>query len=182
MKKKTVLLAIVCALILSGCANENNSEQSILSTSETSQSQTSSDVLSDISAKSSGEITSADLETSAEGSVEEGPEPDDPADIPKINFAEESKEESTVQTVLSQYFFKCIDENGNPVSGAKLQVCTEEACFMLVSDDNGTAVFDGNPFAYSVHVSAPEGYEIVSEKEFTTLTEYSEYTIEFKSI
>lgn len=125
MKIKAALLAVVCALILSGCANGNNSGQNIPSTSGTSQ--------------------------------------------PQAGAA------------LSQYLFKCADENGNPVSLVKLQVCTEESCSMLVSADDGTAVFDGDPFAYSVHVSAPEGYEIVSEKEFTTLAEYSEYTLKFKS-
>lgn len=131
MKKRTALLAVVCALILSGCANGNNSGQNIPSTPETSQPQAS----------------------------------EDPS-----------------QDALSQYLFKCSDENGNPVSGVRLQVCTDESCSMLVSADDGTAVFDGDPFAYSIHVSAPEGYEIISEKEFTTLAEYSEYSVELKSI
>lgn len=158
MKIKAAMLAVVCTLILSGCANGNNSGQNIPSTSGTSQPQA-----GDTSVESPDESPSEDPETD----IEEG--------------SKESPDEDPAEAALSQYLFKCADENGNPVSDVKLQVCTEESCSMLVSADDGTVVFDGDPFAYSVHVSAPEGYEIVSEKEFTTLEEYSEYTLEFKS-
>ncbi len=50
------------------------------------------------------------------------------------------------------------DEAGNPVKGAAIQFCSDTACSMAKTDENGLAVFEKEAGAYTVHVlNVPEG-------------------------
>ena len=78
------------------------------------------------------------------------------------------------------YRFLCKNEAGIPVKDVKLQICTDETCIMLTGDENGEVLFDGEPYAYSVHVySYPKQYLLLTDKEFETAAEYSEYEVIF---
>ncbi|MCR4722263.1 MAG: prealbumin-like fold domain-containing protein [Eubacteriales bacterium] len=52
------------------------------------------------------------------------------------------------------------DEMGAGVKGVIVQLCSDQMCIMSETDDNGIAVFKGQPEGtYTVHVlSVPEGY------------------------
>jgi len=57
------------------------------------------------------------------------------------------------------YTIRCVDQDGQPVSGAMLQVCDAETCMVLRSDDLGICSFAGAPYAWEIHVlKSPEGY------------------------
>lgn len=59
----------------------------------------------------------------------------------------------------ASYTFRCVDQNGSPVSGVMIQVCDENICQVLVSDGEGVCEFVGTPYAWEVHVlMAPDGY------------------------
>lgn len=59
----------------------------------------------------------------------------------------------------TEYRIICVDESGNPVSGAKVQFCSDDTCMMGVTDADGIAVFDENPGHYTVHLlKPPAGY------------------------
>lgn len=76
--------------------------------------------------------------------------------------AAEGSEECTY-TVLA------VDPDGAPVAGVTLNFCTDESCTTVTTDDNGTAVFTGAPFAYHVQViKVPKGFRPDGETEFTT--------------
>lgn len=60
---------------------------------------------------------------------------------------------------MSAYTLKCIDQDGNPVAGAMLQVCDEATCQVYSSDENGVYAFSAPSYAWEIHVlKAPEGY------------------------
>lgn len=82
---------------------------------------------------------------------------------------------------IDLYRFLCVDEDGNPISGVKLQICTDEMCTMQTSSADGRIEFAGDPQQYSIHVySCPEGYEPASERDFVTSDTYSEYLIRLR--
>ena len=66
------------------------------------------------------------------------------------------------------YTVKVVDQNGSPVAGASVQMCTDESCLMpAVTDENGTAVFTLSPADYHVTIpSAPEGYTADASQEY----------------
>lgn len=92
--------------------------------------------------------------------------------------------DTTVETeeAPDKYIFRCTDENGAPVSGVMIQVCTDEACIIIKSDDSGNAFYEEKPFEYDIHVfKYPEMYELTSETQFTAAAEYTAYDIRFRS-
>ena len=70
------------------------------------------------------------------------------------------------------------DEAGNPVKGAAVQFCSDVACSMGKTDENGVAEFDAEEGAvYTVHMlKVPAGYE-KSSVEIMTNTSYSDIFI-----
>ena len=60
------------------------------------------------------------------------------------------------------------DQNGDPVPGCVINFCTDESCQPVRSDENGLAVFTGEPYAYHLQViKVPEGYDFDTTQEFT---------------
>ena len=63
------------------------------------------------------------------------------------------KENADAYTVI------VMDEDGNPVPGAKVQFCSDVECVAGVTDESGTARFDKEAGAYTVHIlEVPNGY------------------------
>lgn len=62
------------------------------------------------------------------------------------------------------YSVRYVDQNGNPVAGAMLQVCDDNICQVFVSDDNGVCTFTLPPYGYELHtLSVPNGYVLNTE-------------------
>lgn len=62
------------------------------------------------------------------------------------------------------YTVKVVDEGGNPVSGAKVQMCLE-SCLPGKTDENGVATFTTVEDDYHVSFMVmPEGYEYTTEE------------------
>ena len=80
----------------------------------------------------------------------------------------------------TEYVFRCVDENGDPVTGVTLQICTDETCALVKTDETGVVKYAEKPYEYDVHVYRyDEGYELVSEAEFKTDDVYGAYDIKF---
>ena len=66
------------------------------------------------------------------------------------------------------------DEEGNGVKGAAVQFCSDVACSMGKTNENGVAEFEAEEGVYTVHMlKVPEGYK-KSTVEITTNTIYSD--------
>ena len=80
----------------------------------------------------------------------------------------------------SEYVFRCVDENGDPVTGVTLQICTDETCALVKTDETGVVKYAEKPYEYDVHVYRyDEGYELISDAEFKTDDVYGAYDIKF---
>ena len=75
------------------------------------------------------------------------------------------------------YVFHVNDENGNGVAGARLQVCSDEQCKMLMTDENGVAAFDGAAGVYEVHLIKCPGYTFDKNASYETEATPSTMTI-----
>ena len=59
------------------------------------------------------------------------------------------------------------DQDGNPVPGCIVNFCTDQACTPVVADEDGVAVFEGEPYAYHLQViRVPNGYKFDTAQEF----------------
>ena len=68
---------------------------------------------------------------------------------------------------LSEYTVTFVDQDGAPVPGCIVNFCTDDACVPAVADENGVAVFAGEPYAYHLQViRVPAGYEFDTTQEF----------------
>ena len=67
---------------------------------------------------------------------------------------------SVLQTTDSvSYSVHCVDEEGNPVSGAYVQFCDDTMCRMEETDEKGLVYFEAEKGEYQVHLLVPpEGY------------------------
>ena len=86
---------------------------------------------------------------------------------------------------MVQYKVKVVDEEGNPVVGVMVQVCTDETCLMPVkTDETGVATFapavEGEYHANFLP-SVPEGYEADAEVFYFEEGE-TELTIELRTV
>lgn len=65
------------------------------------------------------------------------------------------------------YIVRVINENGEPVSGAMVQFCSDTECMMGKTDGNGEAAFEKEAGSYTVHILKPaEGY-LKDETEYS---------------
>lgn len=61
---------------------------------------------------------------------------------------------------MASYTIKCVDQDGNPVTGTMINVCTDETCTPMPVDENGVLEFTMPAYPYVLHVLiVPEGYE-----------------------
>lgn len=83
-----------------------------------------------------------------------------------------------------QYKVKVVDEEGNPIVGVYVQLCTEETCLMPVkTDEAGVAVFTPaeEEEYHAKFTKVPEGYEADAE-DFYFADGETELTIVLKAI
>lgn len=86
---------------------------------------------------------------------------------------------------MVQYKVKVVDEKGNPVVGAMIQVCTDETCLIPVkTDDTGVATFPpAAEGAYHANFlpGIPAGYEADAEVFYFADGE-TELTIQLRTV
>lgn len=74
-----------------------------------------------------------------------------------------------VASPYASYKLTFADEEGNPVEGVIANVCDDNSCQPMTSDENGVVEFQAVPFAYHIQViSVPEGYEFDTSAEYYT--------------
>lgn len=76
------------------------------------------------------------------------------------------------------YTFTCVDQNGDPVTGVMINVCTDESCTPMPVDENGVLSFESMPYEYHIQVIlVPDGYEFDKTQEFYTTLEGGEMVL-----
>lgn len=66
----------------------------------------------------------------------------------------------------SSYALVFTDQNGDPVEGVIANVCDDDTCEPMTSDEDGTIMFEKPAFAYHVQViKVPDGYEYDTSEE-----------------
>lgn len=61
--------------------------------------------------------------------------------------------------MVSSYLLLCVDQDGQPVPGAMLQICNDSTCEVVTTDENGSYAFSAGSYAWEIHVlRAPAGY------------------------
>ncbi len=89
----------------------------------------------------------------------------------------EKKDAETPQA----YIIHVTDQNQDPVQEAYINFCTDQVCVPVASDENGRAVFDGDPDVYHVQLfKVPEGYSFDPDFELNAGPEYGEWEIRIK--
>ena len=82
---------------------------------------------------------------------------------------------------LQAYIVHVADQDGHPVGGVDVNFCTDTACFLKTSDENGTAIFEAEPDAYHVTiVDTPDGYSWDEHFEMYTTRKYGEWRIRIR--
>ena len=82
------------------------------------------------------------------------------------------------EDVARTYILHVTDQNQDPVPEAYINFCTDQLCVPVASDENGTAVFDGDPGVYHVQLfKVPEGYSFDQDFELNVGPEYGEWEI-----
>lgn len=81
------------------------------------------------------------------------------------------------------YVIKVVDEGGNPIAGAMVQMC-KDTCFPGVTDESGVVKFELPEDSYKVSFLAlPAGYDYVDEtQEFYFADGSMELTITLKAV
>lgn len=70
-------------------------------------------------------------------------------------------DDTAQQNTNPTYTVKVVDEGGNPVAGAMVQICQGETCLPGATGEDGVATFQVVEAEYKVSfLAAPEGYEV----------------------
>lgn len=96
-----------------------------------------------------------------------GGEAETPADTTAAPVVTEApaETEAPAQEVKGGYTITVVDENGNPIAGAMVQMC-KDTCYPGVTDEDGTVTFDLAEDDYKVSFLAlPAGYTYVDETQ-----------------
>lgn len=100
------------------------------------------------------------------------------------NVTEATTEGSDVADGMAVYTVTVVDEGGNPISGAFVQICKDD-CFPGSTDENGVATFtrpesEGYKISF---ISLPVGYDYAGEEtEFYYEGDAKELTISLKAV
>ena len=97
-----------------------------------------------------------------------------------VSAADSVSESAAEAEVSTAYTFTCIDNEGNPVQGVRLQVCSDVQCYTMKTDADGSASLDAaENGVYTLHVvKVPEGYEYQGEAEVAVEGPYHNTQIE----
>ena len=91
-------------------------------------------------------------------------------------WAEEPEEEDVPPA--EAYIVHVVDQNARPVAGVYANFCTDSACVLAQSDENGILRFDGPEENYHLQlIKAPEGYSFDAGFELYTGDSYSEWML-----
>jgi len=98
----------------------------------------------------------------------------------------ETDDEEPEETAVSEEKNVCrvivTDEEGSPVAGAGVQLCSDTTCVPGKTDAEGIASFTAEEGQYTVHVhKVPEGYEKCTE-EFTVPQDHGDVKIVLKKV
>jgi len=105
------------------------------------------------------------------------------SEIATSKDSEDVEEESTIAEGNALYKVTVVDEGGNPVAGATVQMCLE-TCIFKQTDANGGAEFElAEAEGYKAEVLAlPEGYAEISEEPVYLETGATEITLTVKAV
>ena len=79
------------------------------------------------------------------------------------------------------YLLHVMDQEGAPVPQVYVNFCTDTACFMQVSDENGVIAFDGQPDVYHLQIlRTPDGYSFDEGFSLYTDSAYGEWALRVK--
>lgn len=91
--------------------------------------------------------------------------------------------EAAIPEGMAQYTITVVDEGGNPIAGAMVQMC-KDSCIPGATDANGVATFTMAEDDYKVSfLTMPAGFELVDEtSEFYFEAGSTEMTITLKAV
>ena len=85
------------------------------------------------------------------------------------------------ETAPRGWTINCVTSEGSPVAGVKLQICSDTACSMIETDENGTVIFDGKEKSYELQLyKCPQGYEPVGSVPDNITADNRNIVITFK--
>ena len=85
------------------------------------------------------------------------------------------------ENALQAYTIHVADQYNDPVPEVTVNFCTNVACVLRESDENGTLTFNGTPDVYHVQiVDVPDGYSYDGDFELYTSGMYSEWTLRIR--
>ncbi len=74
-------------------------------------------------------------------------------------------------------------EDGKGIEGVMINFCTDYACTPVTTDEDGTAVFTGDPYKYHVQIiKCPEGFEMPEESDWYTEEKTETYNIKLAAV
>ena len=86
--------------------------------------------------------------------------------------------EPETESIADRYTVYVVDQNGDPVPGVFLNICTDSKCMPVQSDENGVIAFDGAPDTYHWQlIAVPEGYGFDADFEMYTPAVYGEWLL-----
>jgi peroxiredoxin len=96
----------------------------------------------------------------------------------RANVTVEYETDADAESIADAYIIHVLDQNGDPVPEVIVNFCTDTACVPCESDESGTIVYNGTPYAYHVQViDYPEGYSCDESFEMYTTETYGEWDI-----
>ena len=79
---------------------------------------------------------------------------------------------------LYAYVLHVTDQDNNPVPEVYVNFCTDTACTMVKSDENGTVTFEAAPDIYHIQLlKIPEGYSFRADTDMYIGREYGEWLL-----
>lgn len=97
------------------------------------------------------------------------------------NVTVEYDTETDAGSEADAYIIHVLDQNGDPVPEVCVNFCTDTACVPCESDESGTIVFTGTPYAYHVQViDYPDGYSCDESFEMYTSETYGEWVLRLR--
>jgi len=94
------------------------------------------------------------------------------------NVTVEYETDADAESSADAYIIHVLDQNGDPVPEVVVNFCTDTACTPCESDESGTIVYNGTPYAYHVQViDYPEGYSCDESFEMYTPVTYGEWVL-----
>ena len=105
------------------------------------------------------------------------------APVTEAPATEAPETEATIPEGMAVYAITVVDEGGNPIAGAMVQMC-KDSCIPGMTDANGVASFTMAEDNYKVSfLTMPAGFELVDEtSEFYFDNGSTEMTITLKAV